>query len=537
MLSHWKMRTICGGALAAAALLAPATALATGPVSAAAVPGTVTVTDSDSGNGQSWGRAGGRNLAFTVVTPAAFSALTWGVANGTNPSLAFDGAVTASTTEVMSYTPGQSTATAARWTGSALLVVNGTTYNVPTRFTLTFSNSAGTPSVAFDTGGVSPGTSLLVPGQVHVNELFEMQNLSAWGGDNTFRPVLDLYDALPTPPGQGPQTNTGPVMTGVTTGFYYTTAVAGLTLEQHDANITNQLNAIKGDTSFIRTDMTGRFDQVMSDLGTVKNSVGNGLFQTISQIGSQVSQLVNNSQSGGGNTATRDDINGLQQMLMVFWGVMPCPQNFGPQCPGVRKIQDLATEANVNDVKSTANGILIGMNQLATASSVSTLSGNVTDVKNTASGILIGLNQLATASSVSTLSGKVDALQSALTAAQNKIGTLQDMIDNGTSFAVTTMLLPAVQKQVRWLVGTTRGGVSFNPSSVKVSAIFGATSPATVRDITGNTHITTIAPGLHDIAVDVVKGVSDGDAYVIEVGLVENGITLKGGTLVSSATK
>ena len=510
MHSPWKTRIASCVALVATVLLVPLAASATGPVSAAAVPGTVTVTDSDSGNGQAWGRAGGRNLAFTVNTPSAFSALTWGVQNGTNPSLAFDGAVTTSTSEVMSYTAGQSNLAGGvvRWTGAAVLTLaSGQTLSVPTRFTLTFTNASAAPVAIFDGAGVSPGTSLLVPGQVHANELFEMQYVSALGGDNSWRPVLDLYDALATPAGGSPQANQGPVMTGVTTGFYYATVVAGLTLEQHDANITNQLNAIKGDTSFLRVDIPGRLQSIATDLGDVKNTVNNSLFQSVSQIQQQVTQLVNNSQSGGGNTATRDDVKGLQTMLMVFWGVMPCPAEFGPQCPGVRKIQDLATEANVNDVKAATSGILIGMNQLATASSVSSLSG------------------------------KVDALQVALSAAQAKIGTLQDMIDGGTSFAVTTMLLPAVQKQVRWLVGTTRGGVSFNPSSVKVSAVFGSTSPATVRDVTANAHITTIAPGLHDIAVDVVKGVSDGDAYVIDVGLVEGGVTLKGSAVVSSATK
>ena len=502
---HWKTRFASCVALMAAVVLVPLAARATGPVSAAAVPGTVAVTDSDPGNGQAWGRAGGRNLAFTVATPAAFSALTWGVVSATSPSLAFDGAVTTATTEVMSYTAGQSDPGngVVRWTGAAVLQLASGTFTVPTRFTMHFSTAA-----VFESGGVNPGASLLVPGTVGVNELFEMQYLPAFGGDNSWRPVLDLYDVLPTPPGQGPQTNVGPVMTGVTTGFYYTTVATGLTLEQHDANISNQLNAIKGDTSFLRVDTAGRLTQIASDLGDVKNTVNNGLFQSVSQIQQQVTQLVNNSQSGGGsNTATKDDVNGLQKLLMVFWGVMPCPAEFGPQCPGVRKIQDLATEANVNDVKAAT------------------------------SGILIGLNQLATASSVSTLSGKVDALQAALAVAQAKIGTLQDMVDGGTSFAVTTMILPAVQKQLRWLVGTTRGGMSFNPSSVKVSAVFGATSPATVRDVTANAHITTIAPGLHDIALDVVKGVSDGDAYVIDVGLVENGATLKGSAVVSSAAK
>src|SRR3954463_13782880 len=114
MHSLWKFAAVL-------ALVIPGAAFAVGPVAAGAVPGTVVVTDTDNGNGQRWGRAGGRDLAFTVNTPAAFSALTWGVVGTTNPSLAFDGAVTASTSEVMSYAPGQSTATTIRWVGSANL--------------------------------------------------------------------------------------------------------------------------------------------------------------------------------------------------------------------------------------------------------------------------------------------------------------------------------------------------------------------------------------------------------------------------------
>ena len=516
---HWKLEKLFAVAFLAAGSLSLATAgWANGPVSAAAVPGTVTVTDSDGGNGQAWGRGTGRNLTFSVATPAAFSALTWGVVSGTSPSLAFDGAVTPSTSEVMSYASSQSSLGSGmvRWVGAAnLALASGANVTVPTRFTLTFTNSGGSAAAFFDSGGVNPGASLLVSGSVHANELFEMQYISALGGDNSWRPVLDLYDALPTPAGPGPQNNNGPVMTGVTTGFYYTTAVAGLTLEQHDANMTNQLNAIKGDTSFIKTDMVGRLTQIGNDLGDVKNTVNNGLFQSVSQIQQQVAQLVTASQGGGSsNAATKDDVNGLQKLLMVFWGVMPCPAEFGPQCPGVRKIQDLATEANVNDVKAATGGILIGLNQI---------QGN--------------FGSLASQSSVGALSTKIDGLQATVASLQSKIVSLQDMIDGGTSFEVTTMLLPSPSKQLRWLVKTSRDGVAFNPSSVKVSTVSGATVPAGVRDIAGQVHVVTIAPGLHDISVDVVKSLSDGDAYLIEVSVVDNGVTLKGSALVSSATK
>src|ERR1051325_2667294 len=72
-------------------VLGASKAWADGPVAAGSLPGGVSFTDDDNVNGTKWGRSGGRNFFYSVNTPATFSALRWGVVNGTSPSLAFDG--------------------------------------------------------------------------------------------------------------------------------------------------------------------------------------------------------------------------------------------------------------------------------------------------------------------------------------------------------------------------------------------------------------------------------------------------------------
>ena len=50
--------------LAAALCGLTGNAWAAGPVDAASLPGGATVTDSDGGSGESWGRAGGRDILY-----------------------------------------------------------------------------------------------------------------------------------------------------------------------------------------------------------------------------------------------------------------------------------------------------------------------------------------------------------------------------------------------------------------------------------------------------------------------------------------
>ena len=124
-------------------------ALADGPVSIGALAGGGSVvSDSDTGNGQAWGRAGGRTIVYHVGDPSNFGSLTFGIVNGTSPSAAFDGAVTNSTGEVMSYSAGQSQLGSGivTFVGNATLQLNNQTVpNVPTRFTMTFTRTDNTP--------------------------------------------------------------------------------------------------------------------------------------------------------------------------------------------------------------------------------------------------------------------------------------------------------------------------------------------------------------------------------------------------------
>ncbi|MEO6436988.1 MAG: hypothetical protein ABIP55_14685 [Tepidisphaeraceae bacterium] len=513
---------------------------AEGPVSVANLPGgggnVVSDTDVTEGNslGQRWGRSGGRTITYHVAGPSTFSALVFGVVQGTAPSLAFDAAVTPSTSEIMSYNSGQSLPAQGmvRWTGAANLpLFNGGVNNLPTRFTMTVtraSNGATVP-LAIDPSGSNLMASVLTTGDFRVNLLFEMQDL---GNVNIFRPVLDYYDTLATPPGQPPSTNTGPVMTGVNTGFYYTLADTGMTIEEHDAHVQAlfdalmpKVNNIEGKINFLHTDWGGRIPAIQTQVGNVNNTLNNSIAPTLSQIQQQVSQLLG--QSGGtGNTATRDDIRGLQDILMIMLGMAPCPVNQAP--PG------FCTDfGNLKKLGGDTTQILIGLNNA---------NAKLTTVASQASvdGILIGLNNalagVATQSSVNALDGKVSALQSSLNA---KIDELQDSLDNMSS---QSLEVRAVQidsgnpKQLRWLVKTTRDGVMVNANLTRFATIR-ASGAAALTNVLGNATVNSLGAGLHDVTLALVKDVTDGVAYLFEASLTAGGSTIQGSALLVTEKK
>jgi hypothetical protein len=493
-------------------------ALADGPVSIGALAGGGSVvSDSDTGNGQAWGRTGGRTIAYHVGDPSNFGSLTFGIVNGTSPSAAFDGAVTNSTGEVMSYSAGQSQLASgiATFVGNATLQLNNQTVpNVPTRFTITVKRADNTPiALQFDSGGVSPGANVLSTGDFKVNLFFEMQNLSAWGGDNTFRPILDLYDVLATPPGQPPASNTGPVMTGVNTGFYFTDAVVGLTLDEHDAHIAGLIGPIATKVGFIRDDWQGRWDGVGTGFDEVKGLIGNltpsvqqlgSLVPAVQQIAQQVSQLVG--QSGGNpNAVTKSDIDGIRDTLLTLWGLNPCPLP-PAQCSAVKFIQNLSSQGSVDAIKVDTSSILIGLNQ----------------ANNT-------LGSLALQSTLSALDGKLNALSA-------KVDIVQDALDAGTSSP--SLQLQALQvdppssKTQRWIVKITQDGGLVGGSLTKISSLRTGRRPTAVANVLANAVITQLAPGLLDVVLNNVKDVSDADAYLFEASFTISGNTILGNVLV-----
>lgn len=566
---------------------------AEGPVSVANLPGgggnVVTDTDVTEGSslGQRWGRAGGRTITYHVAGPSTFSALVFGVVQGTAPSLAFDAAVTPSTGEIMSYNSGQSLPAQgmARWTGFANLpLFNGGVSNLPTRFTMTVtrvSNGAAVP-LAIDPSGPNLMASVLATGDFRVNLLFEMQDL---GNSTVFRPVLDYYDSLATPPGQPPASNNGPVMTGVNTGFYYTLADTGMTIEEHDAHVQSlfdalmpKVNNMEGKINFLHTDWGGRIPAIQNQVGDVYNAINNNISPTLSQIQQQVGQLLG--QSGGtGNLATKQDVdnarNQLNEMLMIILGVMPCPPQAPPGfCSNFKSLAGLGADSNqiliglnnanvkLNTVATQASvdGILIGLNNANTKLDGAASKLNTLASQSSVDGILIGLNNaitggvagLASQASVNALDVKVSALagavgglasQASLNTLQSslnaKIDELQDSLDNTSSQSLDVR---AVQidsgnpKQLRWLVKTTRDGVMVGASLTRFAAIR-TPGAAVMTNVLGNSTVATLAPGLHDVTLTLVKDVTDGVAYLFEASLSAGGSTIQGSALLVTEKK
>ena len=375
---------------------------------------------------------------------------------------------------------------------------------------------------------MSPGAGVLTTGDFKVNEFFEMQNLSAWGGDNTFRPILDLYDVLATPPGQPPATNTGPVMTGVTTGFYFSNAVTGLTLDEHDAHIAGLIGPIATKVGFMRDDWQGRWDGVGQGFDEVKGLIGGitpgvqQLVPAVQQIAQQVSQLLG--QSGGNpNVVTKSDIDGIRDTLLTLWGLNPCPLP-AAQCASVKFIQNLSSQGSVDAIKVDTNSILIGLNNASTG---------LGQVKVDTSSILIGLNNAN--NGLSALDGKVNGLTA-------KVNELQDSLDNmgSPSLEVRALSVDAPNsKSMRWIVKVTRDGALVNASlsSFATFRASGRGGHTAMSSVLPNATVVTIAPGLLEVTLDLVKNVSDGGAYYLEASLISGGTTITGGLLVPAVQK
>ena len=537
-------------------------AQADGPVSVANLPGGggSVLSDTDvtegGGLGQRWGRAGGRTITYHVNSPASMSALRFSVIQGSTPSTAFDGSVTNGSQENMAFNSMPSS-NQARWTGSALLpLANAPAVQLQTRFTMTVTTAGGSPiPLAVGPDGIYPAASVLSTGDFKVNLLFEMQDLDL---SQTFHPTLDYYDVQATPAGALPNTNTGPVMTGVSTGFYYALAApTGMTLEQHDAHVqalfdvvTPKIDNMNGKINFINTDWPLRWNGIQQQVFDAQNSI-NGTLQnqiapTLSQIQSQVQQLVGSFGQGINlsGLATKDDVTGLKDMLMILWGLAPCPLP-PDQCAQVKFIQNLASQSSVDAVKVDTAGILIGMNNAnlgigtantgignanskldAAATKLDTLATH-TDVN----GILIGLNNAlagtATQASLNALDGKVNGLSA-------KIDALQGALDSAGSSQLDMIIGPVDtqgSKQARFIVKVSRDGELVPAVITGVSTIRTAKGAGAYANVMGNTTIVTLAPGLYDVTINLVKDVSDGSLYVFQASSTAGGGTLFGNAM------
>lgn len=472
-------------------LLAIAPALAAiGPVGVAALPGSGTVTDTDTGNGESWGRAGGRTFTFTINEPARFELLNWGAAAGTTPAAAFDGQVTAGTTESMTYNTGESDLAqgVAVWQGQAQIALAVPPYSLslPTRFTLRVTSQYGAVPLAFVSGRVTPGIDVLASGPFTANLFFEAYYNSIWW------PLLQLYDTLHTPPGQPPGQG-GPAITAFEFGFYY--VVAGLSLEEHDTHITNQLTPIKNDTSTIRSDTDylktetrNWFISLAGEIGAVKGRVLELPTQfpaippnlaTSDDVRSAKDELKNAIQNLDfpemPDIATKGDVRGsteeLRTMLLILFGLQPCPSQAGPLCETAIFIQDLATQANVDE---------------AFADLAEQLSAGEATVH----------------------------------------------------VEVVEVADPPSPKTRRWIVKTTRDGALVNAELMRILAISTkGVAPATAADVTLLASAVPIGPGLLDLTLQGAAPNGEGVLYQLEFRYVGTDATVEGSALVSTPPK
>jgi hypothetical protein len=237
-------------------VLGASKAWADGPV--ATIPGGVSFTDDDNVGGQKWGRPGGRNFNYSVNNPANFSALRWGLVNGTSPGAAFDNSISGNTPEVFTFDGGSSDLAGgvARFVGSGVVPLSGggLTGPVQTRFTMTVTSNNVPVTLTFINGNVSPGIDALTTTTFKVNLLFEAFDGAQW------KPILDFYDAVATP-AANPSPASGPALTQVQVGFYYTAASSGGT----------QLDTIQTDVTTIKTDV----NQLKVDSGIVQTNLTN----------------------------------------------------------------------------------------------------------------------------------------------------------------------------------------------------------------------------------------------------------------------
>ena len=492
--------------LAIAGILFAGFAHSTGPVTGGSLPGGVTVQDNDNGNGQKWGRGTGRDVTYTINTPAEFGTLTWGITSA--PHVAFDNAVdSGGETMTNVSTAADYSAGRAVFAGNALLpLANGSSVPVNTRFTMTVRTLSNTPIQVSNSGGPSPGINVLPGGAFRVNLFFEMQ----WNG--SYGPLLDTYDPISTPAGGSPGGNVGPVISGVTTGFFYTDA--GMTLEDHDTHITNLINAsfapVNFKLGFLYDDWIARIGNLQGDVGSIKQLLENPITQSLSQIQQQVAQLAGQNNNGNPNDpparqsdvrSVKDQLNGI---LMVMIGLDPCPASMVGQafCDDFKSLRQLG---------AATNQILIGLSSANSAINTRASQGSVDGVKADTAAILIGLNQPA-----SGLNAKVDGLNGILIGLNN---ALQDAVDNQSSPSLDMVIAPIDSqgsKTARWIVKISRDGELVPAVINAVSTIRTGKGASVLANVMGNTTIVTLAPGLYEVTVNLVKDVSDGSHFVFQ---------------------
>lgn len=352
---------------------------ADGPVNT--VPGVTVTSDNNDTEGETWGRAGGRTMVFSVGDVSAFQSLLYGATSA--PSAAFDNNVNAPG-ETLTFSGSSNLAAGvAIWTGSAFIQTDPTQSlppaTVQTRFIMTVTSGGNPVALANFPSGPAPGLDVKSVGaSFTVNMRFEAFGPAGYPFANTWAPFLTFYDAVPTVPGNPPDQG-GPALTGFSRGFFFNNATTGMTIEEHDANVTSRLTAlsgqvaaVKGDTAFLRIDTVGRLQGVSSDLGEVKHTTSQ-INSNLMQVQGRVDGLYNVVQNSiPPDLARRGDVerskDSITDLLMILIGLKPCPDP--SLCAQATLLADLARQSSVTQLQQHIADLRAAVAELPTAFTV-----------------------------------------------------------------------------------------------------------------------------------------------------------------------
>ena len=475
-------------AIAFAGLCATGLVLADGPIGAGSLPGGAFVNDSDPGSGEQWGRLGGRTIQYTINDPANFTMLTWGAVGVSAVSLAFDGAVNAPT-ETLSLT--SNSGGVAQWTGSAVLpLATGPALQLETRFTLTVTDGSGAAvPLSSDPSGNQPGLDVLAAGgQFTAHLLFEANHPGSPGIPAGWTPALDLFDALETDPGTPPGTG-GPVLTGFNNGFFFE-VLQGLSLEDHDNNLITQTEMIKDSLAFLTTDAINRLQMLAQEHGEIHNWVNANHQEALAAL--QLLQQLVQALPDLSGVATSEDVQrvsddvrqaqeDLQNILLILFGILPCPDG-ADGCPPGETLQLFATPESVEQVREDVQSLLT----------------KVMDIQTT-------LEE----------SARMPEIEVQVT----RVGKES----HGRSH----------RKIVRFLMTTTINGKLADVSIVRALAIsVWKRGPAVPQDVTVYTVPVSLGPGLVDVRVELPHGVGKAQAYQFDVFFDDGEVVAQGSALV-----
>jgi hypothetical protein len=293
--------------------------------------------DTDSGDGEQWGRPGGREITFSIIDISQFTLLLWGAVDEDAVGIAFDGELNPA--ERLTYTSNPTTGQAV-WTGQTQVeIATGVSstawFDVDTKFILSVEDSVGNPvAFTFDsvTGLPRVDVTGLIPSIFTARLEMLAKNPSSEytecdGGETPipegqFGPALDVFDCLMTLP-----TADEHAITEFNGGFFYDSAGEILDLEEHDAHITGLIDVMEAKADdlslkvgFLHEDWPNVWSEVFDFQGVMLGEISN-LNGIISGYDSVFSAL----------EAKADNLNGLVSGFDAAFGALEAKADSIPQ--------------------------------------------------------------------------------------------------------------------------------------------------------------------------------------------------------------